>query len=371
LQVVSVRPVRPTVSLPALLPLGPWHRHLRTRRRHDRTELYDNLATMLDAGLPLLDAGDTIIASTPRSALRSMLVDVRERLRSGATLDDAMREHPSWFDACEIAMVGAGHRSGHLSEVLRTLAERHERSGQLSQKLAAALTYPFIVALIGIAVVIFLSVKTLPDLTKILVDAGIEIPALTSRVMAFGQFIAGWWYALLAVVLGLGVAAAFAPRVARRLGWSAPTWLRRLTPRTYRRMAVSQATLQLAELLRTGVPMVEALRVVAPTVPGTRLPAALLNAADRLERGESVADALDDPIYFDGAFRRLLDLGQRTGELTDLLEQVGARYERQARRLIDRLATVLEPAVIVVLAALIGVVVMAAVLPILRLQEIL
>ncbi len=178
------------------------HRHLRRRRQHERAELYDSLATMLGSGVPLLEAVSTVASSCTRSrsSPRSMLVGIREQLRCGSSLAQAMQEHPSWFEVSEVAMVEAGQHSGTLAEVLTSLAERHERTGELSQKLMNALAYPCIVAVVGLGVVAFLSVKTLPQLTRILVDAGVETPALTVAVTSFGQLLAHHW---LAIGLGL------------------------------------------------------------------------------------------------------------------------------------------------------------------------
>ncbi len=217
LQVIDLRPLRRSATDQVTHNHLAWLRELhgsirnslegyfRGRRRHERAELYDGLATMLDSGLPLLEAVDTIIGSTKRRrcAVRSMLVQVREQLRGGSSLAEAITAHRSWFDAGEVAMIEAGQLSGTLPRVLSTLAERHERSGELSNKLIGALAYPTIVAMVGLGVVIFLSVKTLPDLTQILTHAGIETPALTAKVMALGQFLAGHWLAL--IVLAVGV----------------------------------------------------------------------------------------------------------------------------------------------------------------------
>ncbi|MCH8166194.1 MAG: type II secretion system F family protein [Planctomycetes bacterium] len=366
--------------------LGSAHRYFRGRRRHQRAELYDSLATMLSSGLPLLEAVDTLIGTTTRStrfmghfrgsALRFMLVNIREQLRSGSSLAQAMSEHPSWFEGSEIAMVQAGQHSGTLPEVLRSVAQRHERSGELSHKLISALAYPSIVAMVGLGVVVFLSTKTLPDLTQVLADADIETPALTAQVMAFGQFLAGYWLAIVLVLFGLIAMVVVAAGAAARWGVELPRWLRRLSPKVLRRMAVARLSLQLAQLLRSGVPMVEALRVLAPTTSGggalgSSLDRRLLAAADHVERGEELSAALDDEHWFDPEFRRLLEIGQASGELDVLLERIGHRYARQANRLIDRLATLLEPCVILALAMLVGMVVMAAVLPLLRMQEVL
>ncbi len=349
------------------------HRYVRKRRQHERAELYDSLATMIASGLPLLEAVDTVINSTTRrrSALRSMFTDVREQLRSGSSLSQGMGEHPTWFEPSEVAMVEAGQHSGTLPEVLQALAERHERSGELSQKLTSALAYPTIVAMVGLGVVVFLSVKTLPNLVQVLSDAGIETPALTSKVMAIGQFLAAHWLAISFVLVIVFVVAMAMAGTATAGRLELPRWLRQFSPKVLRRLAVGRLSLQLAELLRNGVPMVEALRVLAPTTTGGTLRRRLIAAADRVERGDDLAAALDDEHWFDPQFRRLLEVGQTSGELDVLLERIGHRYGRQANRLIDRLAALLEPSVILTLAVLVGIVVMAAILPLLRMQEVL
>ncbi len=388
LQVINLRPLRRSATDQVTNNQLAWLRelhgsirnslegHSRGRRRHERAELYDGLATMLDSGLPLLEAVNTIIGSTKRrrGAVRSMLVQVREQLRGGSSLAEAITAHRSWFDAGEVAMIEAGQLSGTLTRVLRTLAERHERSGELSNKLIGALAYPAIVAMVGLGVVIFLSVKTLPDLTQILTHAGIETPALTAKVMALGQFLAGHWLALIVLAVGVlvGLTVLSGLMAKRQIQW--PDRLRRLYPKVLRRMAVARVSLQLAELLRAGVPVVDALRVLAPTSSGGAgrgsLARQLHTAADRVERGDELAAALDDEHWFDAEFRGLLAIGQATGELDSLLERIGRRYARQAERLIDRLAALLEPSVILTLAVLVGLVVMAAILPLLRLQEV-
>ena len=182
--------------------------------------------------------------------------------------------------------------------------------------------------------------------------------------------LAGNWLVGLLSLLVLAVAAAGGAGAVATRGIELPLWLRRWSPHVLRKLAVARLSIQLAELLRTGVPMVEALRVVAPTTPGLTLRRRLLEAADRVERGEDIAAALDDEHWFDGEFQRLLQIGQTSGELDTLLDRLGHRYARQANRMIDRLATLLEPAVILTLAVLVGLVVMAAILPLLRLQEV-
>lgn len=367
---VDVRPARRRIGL-QYIPLAPLlHRHLRSRRRGVKSEILDGLATMLEAGIPLDESIATLAGS--RSKARTLLAELREGVRGGGSLSSAIEAQPGWFDAAEVAMCRAGEVSGELPGVLRTLAERHHRSGELMAKVAQALAYPAIVLVVGLGVVIFLSTKTLPDLASILHSAQIPTPRLTTVVMAFGQGLAGWWWLLVFAAILAAAAALALPRLARRRGTEIPAWLR--PPAVLRQAQLAEALLSLAELLRVGVPMTEALRVTAPSAggPGSgRLRSLLIGAADRLEGGERISRALDDGLYFDGELIRLIAVGESAGELDEILAHVGERTRRRARRTIDRLASLLEPAVILLLAAMVGVVVMAAVLPLIRLQEVL
>ncbi|MEW6747319.1 MAG: type II secretion system F family protein [Planctomycetota bacterium] len=373
LQVLTLRPVQEPGSGGLLGRSERWRAHLRRRRILERAELYDGLATMLESGLPLVEALETVSKAirSRRSRLRSLLVALREEVRAGAALGQAMRAQPSWFEPDEVAMIEAGQYGGNLLPVLKTLAEHEQRRGELSHRLATVLAYPAIVAVIGIGVLIFLSTKTLPDLIGILTDAGVAPPGLTLRVMAVGRALASaFWVVPLTLVIGAIVSVALKKYAARR-GWQAPRSLESLRPLVLRRLALAGFATRLAQLLRSGVPVLEGLRVLAPTVGSPSLGKRIIAAAERVERGESLCAALDDGHWFDPEFRRLIEIGEASGELETLLERVGKRYERRARRLIDRLAALLEPAVILTLAALIGTVVMAAILPIVRLQEVL
>lgn len=371
-----------------------WCRRCRTRHASNRAEFYDSVATMLSSGLPLLEAMQTLVESresesTPRNRKSgggrgcggggrgAVCVEMREQLRGGGSLADAMRGHPTWFDAIDIAIVQAGQHSGMLAGVLAGLAQRQERSSEVAHKLAGALAYPLLVMLVGLGVVVFLSVKTLPDLTKILVDAHIPVPGLTAKVMWFGQALAAHWMLLAMIIVGGMLAMIVAPRLIARSSAQFPSWFvafasRFTAPRFLRRLRIGSLVGEggLADLLRSGVPMVEALRVLAPAQRSAPLRRTLIQAAHRVERGDELSSALDDPRWFDAEMRRLLDIGQASGELDDMLLRIGARYERRAKRLIDRLTAFLEPAVLLLLAVMVGTVVMAAILPLLALQEI-
>jgi type II secretory pathway component PulF len=193
-------------------------------------------------------------------------------------------------------------------------------------------------------------------------------------VIAFGSFLVGKWLTIACVLLVVLIAASVLHAVVGRGRYAVPKRTARWLPmhgfKVTRRIAVADLALRLSELSRCGVPLVDAIRITAPTVRSPILRGHLEGACERLQHGDELSAAFDDERWFDSEFRRLLDIGQTSGELDSLLERIGQRYERQARRLIDRLAALLEPAVILSLALLVGLVVMAAILPLARLQEI-
>lgn len=341
-------------------------RYLCERRRGGKSELFDSLSTMLDAGVPLLDALDSMNRSgSRRSPMTRMTGDLRETIREGESLSAAMCGCPSWFDATDVAMVGAAQVAGELPRVLASVAERHSRSSELQNKLVASLTYPFLVSLVGVGVSVFLSVKTLPELVGILTGAGVDPPRLTVAVMSTGQVLVGSWWAIPVLAIALfSVGAALRARFESVL---AP-------PRLMRQLLVARFLTTLTDLLRAGVPLVDSLRVVTPTISGWgshALRSIVVESADRIERGSDVVDAFDAPRWFDAEFQRLVSVADSAGDLDQALERIGTRYQRRAERLIDRLATLLEPAAIIILAAFVGIVVLAAVLPLVRMQEIL
>lgn len=374
LQVITVRPIRRVgISRGVADVIAP---HLRRRRTPTKAELFDALATLLRSGVPLLEAVATAGGSTGAGrrhrARRTMLLQLRESLRSGESLASGLGRHPFWFDAVEIAMIRAGQIGGTLPDVLGELSERHARSDQLTRRLIGALAYPLMVAIVGVAVVTFLSTRVLPDLVSVLGDADVKIPALTVGVMSVGRFIASMGaHVLMGAVVAVFASIVLARRLeARGSPMSVP--FRRAVPTVVRRLSVARLALGLAALVRTGIPAVEAIRVIGPTIrSGSGLRRHLERAALCVERGDDLAASLDDPLWFDDEFRRLLEVGQASGELPALLERIGKRYERQAGRKIDQIAALLEPVVILVLAVLVGIVVMGAILPLIRLQEVL
>ncbi|MCC6910305.1 MAG: type II secretion system F family protein [Phycisphaerales bacterium] len=370
-QVVELRRASKPIAMPIQL-RHAWNRHLRRRRRDQRAEIFEGLCSLLESGLPLVECLEVMGEERDRwcgRSRRQMLIEWREAMRSGAGPAQAMAHHPSWFDGIDCAMVESGQHGGMLPGVLKHMAEREARVGQLGHQLVAALTYPAIITVAAVGVAVFLSVKTLPDLANLLSTAKIEVPALTRWVMAGGQLAARWGAVLLALIVLIIAAGTMALHTAVRRLPHAARIATACTPRVLRTWAVARFAQNLADLLRAGVPAVEALRVLSTTLP-IALNRVVTSAAADIESGADLAQVLDDPLWFSAQFRRLLHSGQAAGELEATLERMAQRDERRTERQINRLATLLEPAAILTLAALVGTVVLAAVLPLTRLQEV-
>lgn len=350
-------------------------RHLRARRVHLKADFFDSLSILLASGIPLAVALRTLGQSRAgQRRIAEVSHAVADSVQGGSSLGESMASHTGWFDAAELAMINSGQRSGEMDSILQRLAERQARSGELSSKLIGALTYPLLVSVIGIGVTLFLSVKTLPELVGILVDAKVEPPELTLWVMHTGQFVwsKGMWLllGLLAIpvffMACIPVLPAGVKEMARQL-------LTRCSPSVFRRAKTAEAMLSLSELLDTGVALVDAVRIVSPTMRGVMgglLAHALEESANRIEQGQPILCLFDDELWFSEEHRQLMKAGEAAGELPRTLARIGELELRASRRLLDRFASLLEPAAIVLLALLVGTVVMAAVLPLVRLQEI-
>jgi general secretion pathway protein F len=340
------------------------------RRRVAKADLCDGLATLLQAGVPLEQAVTSLAATGTRPvAERRLLETLRDRLRSGSGFAAAVADHPGWFERFDIALLEAGQQAGDLINTLLSLSLYHQRAGAMGQKLLVALAYPVVLVIAGIGAVEFMSFQTLPPLVDMIVQARREPPWLTTTVMGIGQGIAFWWPVVLiavgALVIGFRRWVGRVP-VDSRLGRLV---YGNVLARMRGRVRVAHLAMALARLRRAGMPLADALLVVSDTVEDRALRQLLAEAVEALRRGEDLSSVLGTSPLLDPEFAQLLHLGERSGELTEMLERIAERYQRAADRVGERLGAILGPVAIIVLACLIGTVVMASVLPLMQLGE--
>ncbi|MCA9293227.1 MAG: type II secretion system F family protein [Phycisphaerales bacterium] len=338
---------------------------LRDRRTAAVAELFDGLGALLGSGVTLTD-GLELLAGASRARASTLCRSLAERVRHGDGLAEALAPHADWFTPVDVAIIRAAEESGTLGETLCELAESLSHRDELRTRLATALAYPALLLVFGLGVVIFLTTVTLPQLAAVLADAQVALPRSTQVLLGFGRAITQHPF-LVGTALALAVTSfVFLMRQPRfaRIRLKAPV----LGPASMRaQLAAASATL--ARLLRAGVGFAESIGLVTPTLGNAALRHAFEQLRKDLAAGRSISQSLATDGLFEPVFCRVIEVGEESGELPDTLARLAERYRATAKRSIDRLAAILEPAAILILAAGVGFVVYAAIAPMLRITQ--
>ncbi len=349
-----------------------WQRRQRRSRRVRVADLWESLVTLLAVGMPL-DAAVAHLAEAPARprAERRMLAAVAVAVRQGRTLAEACTDHPGWFDPVDAAMLRAGQHSGQVPAALQALAADHHQAAGSQHRLIVAMTYPAILLVAALGVVAFISSTTLPRLLAMLREARVAEPVLSVVVMHLGTFLVEWGVVLVPVLIAVGI---LSGRTLRRVDPTSAIgrwWCGTPIARALMRARVAEVAGTLSRLQASGVPLTEALSVTAQAAGDPDLARVLDEAAAAVRRGDRLSASLATSSLLEPDFAQLLRLGEQSGDLAAVLARLAERYRAEARRSGERLAAVLEPVAVVIMAVLIGTVVMAAVLPLVALGNLL
>lgn len=350
---------------------GTWRWRWGSRPTSSVVSWVRELATLLAVGVPLLEAIDTI-AKQYRGSFHNVLLMLRDRVASGASLAEAMRDHPAVFDALCLHLVEVGENAGTLESSLDRLAEFKERSLHLKNRVASALMYPAFVLVIGVLVSVFLMTFVVPNLLSALLEAGREPPLATRVVKAISDFLLNWWWLLLAAAgaLALAVRAALLNEQGRT-AWHRLQLRIPVLGDMLRKQAVSRIALVVATLIRSGVVFDKAVRIAASTTPNRVFRDALRRCETAVVAGKDIAEALEETGAFPAPAVRVFAAGQQTGRLDEMLDRLATDYDRQVATASQRLTTFLEPVLIVLLAVIVGWVAFATIMPILEAGDVL
>jgi type II secretory pathway component PulF len=338
-----------------------------TRRKRDQTaDFARQMALLVRAGIPLVEALD-VLSRQESGRLRTVIQDMRDRLAGGAALSEAMATHPDWFDALFQSAARVGQLSGRMDHALADMAEYLKERETLRGRIFNALAYPGILFVLGIGVVLFLMSYVVPQLLTVLDAAGRSLPLPTRMLKGMSDFLVGYWpvLVLFAVLLGAAFASLRRWRPGRRWLDAAQLRLPLLGP-LLRKTLVAQFAQTMALLLHNGVPFLEALRLARESCRHVVLGEELDRMHQAVQRGSDIAPTLTDSQVFPPLVVHVVNVGQKAGELTEMLARLKEGYETEVRLAIARFAAVLEPALIVVMSVLVGFVVMATMLPILE-----
>jgi general secretion pathway protein F len=328
------------------------------------------LATLMGAGQPLDRALQILIDLPDNERARRLIEQVRETVRGGSPLSTALEQQHGVFSRLYINMVRAGEVSGSLQATLKRLAEYMERSRAVREGVVNALVYPAILMTMVVLALALLLTFVVPQFVPLFEDLGQALPWYTAVVLWIGEFLAGWWWALLLAVVGTGyfLAQQFASPQGR-LNWDRRLLEWRLTAPLVTRVETARVARTLGTLLTNGVPLLTALAIARNVLANRVLMQSLDEAAADVKSGVGLSYALGKGKRFPRLALQMIAVGEESGALDEMLLKVADTFDIEVKNAIDRLMAALVPALVIVMAAVIGGVVLSILMPILDLSS--
>ena len=344
-------------NLPMRIP--PMERSMATRQ----------LSTLVSAGVPLVEALNALVEQTEHRGLKGVFAHVRDKVNEGSSLADALVTTGK-FDNLYVSMVRAGEASGALEAVLDRIADYLEDQVRLNNRVLSILTYPLFMLLFAVVVVGVMVTLVLPQITELLLAQDLELPWYTVMVIGSSDFLRGYWWLLilLGIALGYGYRA-----VARTEGGRSTLdhfWLRfPVIGRVIRFLAIARFTRTLGSLLASSVNIVEALNIAKHVSNNAVFEAAADTARESILEGSPLAVPLKACGQFPPMVTTMVEVGERSGDLEGMLIKVADTYEEQVETSVSRLTSLMEPILILVMVGIVGIIIMAVLMPMLQLTE--
>ncbi|WP_271104310.1 GspF family T2SS innner membrane protein variant XcpS [Pseudomonas tohonis] len=328
------------------------------------------MATLVQAAMPIEEALGAVAAQSESGRVKAMMLAVRSKVLEGHSLAGALKEFPSAFPELYRATVAAGEHAGHLGPVLEQLADYTEQRQQSRQKVQLALLYPVILMCASLGIVGFLLGYVVPDVVKVFVNTGQELPALTRGLIAASDVVKHWgWLILLVAVAGISGLKASLRRDAARLRFHVILLRIPLVGRLVRATDTARFASTLAILARSGVPLVEALGIAAQVVANRAIRAKVVVAAQKVREGSSLTRALEQTGEFPAMMLHMIASGEKSGELDQMMARTARNQENDLAARIAMLVGLFEPFMLVFMGAVVLVIVLAILLPILSLNQ--
>lgn len=335
----------------------------------DLSMMTRQLGVLLHAGMPLVEALSSLIDQTYRPVLRKTILDVRDRVTEGAKLADGLSAHPRIFNALYVNMIYAGESSGALESILFRLADTLEHQARVRNKVLSTLAYPMFMLVFAIAIIAFLVLVIVPKITELLTSQGQDLPALTQALINTTDFIWAWWHTLIAGALGaFFVWRYWLSRPEGRLKWDRLRLRVPVIGVLQQKMVSGRFARTLGTMLQSGLTMMKALDVVSTVLQNRYIEKALEDVKAGVRRGRGLAEPMAATGAFPPMLLSMIELGQRSGEMEDMLLRVAGTYDEDVQLAIDALVSLLEPLIIIVMGIFVGLLVLSILLPILEMS---
>jgi type II secretory pathway component PulF len=344
-------------------------------RRPSKSLLIDftkQLSTLLNSGIKLTEALSVLTLQSPDQRFKTALTEIRDRVVTGESFTDALKDYEDYFDVIFVAMVRVGEVTGTLGESLKTIAGFMEKRQRVESKVLTAMIYPIVLVFFCLAAIVILTTKVIPPIGKQIIQAGQELPWVTQQMMNFSHILTSW--RVLVLIGAIVVVAALAKRFFRtdrgaylrdRFLLSLPVFGPLIRQRVVARFASTLST-----LIGSGLAMAESLRVVAETTGNSLMKRAIQQSRERILAGADIATPLRESGVIDPAIAHMVAVGEKSGELEIMLKNISENLESSTDIVIERLSAAVDPLIIIIMAAVIGVIAYATILPILRISAV-
>ena len=325
------------------------------------------LATLLQANLPLLRSLEVMIRQERNVRFKACLEQIAEQVRSGSKFSDGLKQHPKVFDRLYINMISAGEAGGVLDVVLSRLAGFMEKAQKTKSKVKSAMTYPVVVICVAVLIVFLLMVIVVPKFQSIFDDmlGGVPLPTPTRLVVLISEFLGENFLLTVAIVIGLIVGFKLLARTS--IGARALNWLTIHLPKVgslVRKVNIARITRTFGTLLSSGVPILQALTITKDITGNIYYANAIGRIHDCVRDGESLSTQMSRESVFPDMVTSMVDVGEETGELSDMLTRIADNYDEDVDNAVEGITSIIEPVMIVFLAVVVGFIVIALFLPI-------
>ncbi|MEK4233368.1 type II secretion system F family protein [Anoxybacillus sp. FSL W8-0703] len=321
-------------------------------------------ATLLKAGVTIVDATRILAEQTESKALKKSLLRIEEQLRNGQPLSVAMMNDSKIFPPLVINMIRAGEASGSIDETLERLADHFEKVHRTRQKIVSALAYPIVVGIIAVIVVIFLLVGVVPTFVSMFADFGADLPSITKFVLRASEVMQTYWWGVLLLLLSTYGVLMLLRRQKKTKYYIDVIVLRMpIFGGMMQKAVLARMTRTLSSLFSSAVPILQALTIVEAVVENEVVARVIRTSRDALERGESLTEPMKRHWAFPPLVTQMIAIGEQTGSLDAMLAKVADFYEAEVEAATDRLKSLIEPLMIVLLASVVGTIVTSILVP--------
>jgi type IV pilus assembly protein PilC len=330
------------------------------------------LATMIDAGLPLVQCLDILAAQTPNKVFAKILYSVKSSVEQGATFSDSLRRHPRVFDELYVNLVAAGEIGGILDTILNRLAVYIEKAVKLKAQIKSAMFYPIGILVVAIGVIAVMLVKVIPTFENMYKDmgGGAKLPTPTQVVINISHSFLSHWYLYVGGLIGLIVTVVMSRRTDRgKEFWDRVLLRMPIVGSVLRKIVVARFTRTLGTLLSSGVPILDALDICARTAGNKVVEMGIRRARDKISEGHDMAGPLAESRVFPAMVVQMIGVGEQTGAMDQMLQKIADFYEEEVDAAVSAMTSLIEPIMMAFLGVVVGGLIVAMYLPIFNLAS--